>query len=49
MPKLIHTLDTARRGEPAAAVADKPVPLLLSTYVVVFGEVGFRVGVDAGT
>ena len=48
MPKLFHTLDAARHGEPAAAVAGKPVLFLLSTYAVVFGEVGFRVSVDAG-
>ena len=48
MPKLLHTLDTTRRGELAAAVAEKPVPFLLSLYAVVFGEVGFCVGGDAG-
>ena len=46
--KRLHTLNDARGSEAVFVVAEKPLPFLLSTYTVVFGEVGGRAGVDAG-
>ena len=47
MPKLLHTLNAARRGEPGTAVAETPVPFLLLTEAWCLAK-SARVGVDAG-